>query len=37
MQAVTGAPDRINEKTEVKNSVGDDNFKVLGCCGTVAR
>ena len=36
MQAVTGGPDGINEQTEVKNPVGDDNnFKVLGCCGTV--
>ena len=37
MQAVTGAPDKINKQTEVKNPVGDDNnFKVLGFCGTVA-
>ena len=37
MQAVTGAPDKINEQTEVKNPVGDDNnFKVLGFCATVA-
>ena len=37
MQAVTGAPDKINKQAEVKNPVRDDNnFKVLGFCGTVA-